>query len=259
MDIQGKTAFITGGVSGLGRAAAEAFVAAGGRVALLDLERQQEKADELCAALGADNALFVPADVTNEDQVKAAIAATLEKFGNIHVNFNCAGLGMASRTVGKDGAHDLKLFQFVININLVGTFNTLRLSAEAMAKNDPVTEDGERGVIVNTASVAAFDGQIGQASYSASKGGVVGMTLPIARDLERQGIRVCTIAPGIFDTPLMEGAPDRVRQPLIDMVQFPHRLGVAPEFAQLALHIVTNTYLNGEVIRLDGGIRMQPR
>ena len=259
MEITGKIAFITGGASGLGEASAEAFVASGGKVALLDLERQQEKADALCKKLGNDNALFVPADVTKEDEVQAAVAKAVERFGAIHANFNCAGLGFAGRTVGKDGPFDLKMFQFVININLVGTFNTLRLCAEAMAKNDPVTDDGERGVIVNTASVAAFDGQIGQAAYSASKGGVVGMTLPIARDLERQGIRVCTIAPGIFDTPLMAGAPDRVRQPLIDMVQFPHRLGVAPEFAQLALHIVSNTYLNGEVIRLDGGIRMQPR
>lgn len=259
MDVKGKVAFITGGVSGLGRSTAEAFVAAGGQVALLDLERQQEKADELCAALGADNSLFVPADVTDEEQVKAAVAKALDKFSAIHVNFNCAGLGVGMRTVSKKGAHDLKLFQFVINVNLIGTFNTLRLCAEAMVDNEPSTVDGERGVIVNTASVAAFDGQIGQAAYSASKGGVVGMTLPIARDMSRHGIRVCTIAPGIFDTPLMEGAPEQVRKPLIDMVQFPHRLGQSPEFSALAMHIVENTYLNGEVIRLDGSIRMQPR
>ncbi|MGI9345089.1 MAG: SDR family NAD(P)-dependent oxidoreductase [Gammaproteobacteria bacterium] len=259
MEIKGKVAFITGGASGLGKATAEAFVAKGGKVALLDLERQKDTADKLCETFGRENALFVAADVTNEQEVKAAVAAAKDKFGAIHANYNCAGLGLPMRTVGKDGAHDLKAFQFVINVNLIGTFNTLRLCAEVMAENEPVTADGERGVIVNTASVAAFDGQIGQAAYSASKGGVAGMTLPIARDLERQCIRVCTIAPGIFDTPLMAGASDRIRKPLIDMVQFPHRLGVAPEFAQLAIHIAENTYLNGEVIRLDGGIRMAPR
>lgn len=259
MDIKDKVAFITGGVSGLGGATARSFVAAGGKVILLDLDRQQEKADEILAELGEGNAIFTAADVTDEEQVAAALKAGTDKFGAIHANYNCAGLGAASRTVGKDGPFPLNLFEFVLKVNLIGTFNTLRMAAAIMAENDPVTPDGERGVIVNTASVAAFDGQIGQAAYSASKGGVVGMTLPIARDLARQKIRVCTIAPGIFDTPLMAGAPDTVRQPLIDMVQFPHRLGVDEEFAKLAIHIAENTYLNGEVIRLDGAIRMQPR
>ena len=256
MDIDGKVAVVTGGASGLGKATAEAIVAAGGKAALLD--RNAELAQQTAAALGEQAAAFA-VDVADAASAEAAIGQVVERFGAIHINVNCAGIGAAGRTVGRDGPLALEAFNFVIQVNLVGTFNTLRLCAAQMAKNEPAGDDGERGVIVNTASVAAYDGQIGQAAYSASKGGVVGMTLPIARDLARSGIRVCTIAPGIFETPMMLGAPDRVRQPLIEMVQFPNRLGDAEEFAVFARQIVENPYLNGETIRLDGAIRMQPR
>ena len=256
MDINGKVAVVTGGASGLGKATAQAFVAAGGQVAILD--RNAELAEQTAAALGECAAAFA-VDVAEAASAEAAVAQVTERFGAIHIGVNCAGIGAAGRTVGRDGPLALEAFSFVVQVNLVGTFNMLRLCAAHMAKNKPLGGDHERGVIVNTASVAAFDGQIGQAAYSASKGGVVGMTLPIARDLARSGIRVCTIAPGIFETPMMLGAPDRVRQPLMEMVQFPHRLGVAEEFALLAKQIVENPYLNGETIRLDGGIRMQPR
>ena len=256
MDIKDKVAVITGGASGLGRATADAIVAAGGKVALLD--RNAELVAEAAAELGSD-AVAHAVDVTDADSVAAAVDAVVERFGAIHIDVNCAGIGTAGRTVGRDGALDLRAFDFVIQVNLVGTFNSLRLCAAHMANNEPVSDDGERGVIINTASVAAFDGQIGQAAYSASKGGVVGMTLPIARDLSRNGIRVCTIAPGIFETPMVTGMPDRVRVPLIEMVQFPNRLGADVEYALLAQQIIENPYLNGETIRLDGGIRMQPR
>jgi len=256
MKLDGKVAVITGGASGLGRATAETIVAAGGKVALLDLN--EELVQKTAKELGSNAAAF-KANVVEEDSVQAAIAGVMSTFGAIHINVNCAGIGAASRTISKDGPMPLRAFNFVIQVNLIGTFNTLRLCAEQMQKNDPEGSDGERGVIINTASVAAFDGQIGQAAYSASKAGVVGMTLPIARDLARVGVRICTIAPGIFETPMMMGAPDRVKQPLIDMVQFPKRLGNAPEFASLSRHIIENPYLNGETIRLDGGIRMQPK
>ncbi|HSG90660.1 MAG TPA: SDR family NAD(P)-dependent oxidoreductase [Pseudomonadales bacterium] len=256
MDLNGKVAVITGGASGLGRATAEKVIAGGGKVAIFDLN--EDLAQATAKELGASAAAF-KVDVADEASVQAAVDGTMAAFGAIHINVNCAGIGAAARTLGKEGAMPLATFNFVIGVNLIGTFNTLRLCAEQMAKNEAVNEDGERGVIVNTASVAAFDGQIGQAAYSASKAGVAGMTLPIARDLGRNGIRVCTIAPGIFETPMMMGAPDQVRMPLIEMVQFPKRLGNAPEFAALAVHIVENTYLNGETIRLDGSIRMQPR
>ena len=256
MDINGKVALVTGGASGLGRATAQTILEAGGQVALVDLNA--DLATQTARELG-DGAAAFAANVAQADSVKAAIDAAVERFGAIHINVNCAGIGAAGRTLGRDGPLSLEAFNFVIQVNLVGTFNSLRLCALHMAKNEPATPDGERGVIVNTASVAAFDGQIGQAAYSASKGGVVGMTLPIARDLGRNGIRVCTIAPGIFETPMMMGAPDRVRVPLVESVQFPNRLGEAPEFAQLARQIIENPYLNGETIRLDGGIRMQPR
>ncbi|MCC5886756.1 MAG: SDR family NAD(P)-dependent oxidoreductase [Gammaproteobacteria bacterium] len=256
MDLTDKTVVITGGASGLGKATAEHVIKAGGTVAIFD--RNEELAHATAKELGQSAAAF-NVDVTDEDSLQAAIASVVETFGAIHVNVNCAGIGPAARTLGKAGPMAFEAFKLVVNVNLFGTFNTLRLCAEQMAKNDPVNEDGERGVIVNTASVAAFDGQIGQAAYTASKAGVAGMTLPIARDLGRNGIRVCTIAPGIFETPMMLGAPDQIRLPLIDMVQFPKRLGNASEFALLALQIMQNPYLNGETIRLDGGIRMQPR
>lgn len=256
MQIQDKVAVITGGASGLGRATAEALIEQGAMVALLDLNGglAQATAKEL-----GDQAISFAADVRDEASVQAAVEGTVEAFGGIHINVNCAGLGAASRTVGRDGPMPLEHFSFVVNVNLIGTFNSLRLCAAAMARNEPIGADGERGVCINTASVAAFDGQIGQAAYSASKGGVVGMTLPIARDLGRIGVRVCTIAPGIFETPLMMGAPERVKQPLIEAVQFPHRLGNSPEFALLCQQIIQNPYLNGETIRLDGGIRMAPK
>lgn len=256
MELKDRVAVITGGASGLGKATAEQVIAAGGKVAIFDLN--EELARATAKELGPDAAAF-EVNVAEEASVQAAVAGTMERFGAIHANVNCAGIGAAARTLGKEGAMPLQTFEFVIGVNLIGTFNTLRLCAEEMARNDPVNEDGERGVIVNTASVAAFDGQVGQAAYSASKAGVAGMTLPIARDLSRNGIRVCTIAPGIFETPMMMGAPDQVRLPLIEMVQFPKRLGNAPEYAALAVHIMENTYLNGETIRLDGSIRMQPR
>ena len=259
MDVKNRVAYITGGVSGLGESVARLWVAKGGKVALADLERQQEKADALIKELGAENAAFVPADVTSEKEMQASIDKAVERFGAIHADYNCAGLGLPSKVLGREGPHNLDTYKFVININLIGTFNSLRLCAAAMDKNEPLTDEGEKGVIVNVASVAAFDGQMGQAAYSASKGGVVGMTLPIARDLARHGIRCCTIAPGIFDTPLMAMANDKVRDPLIRMVQFPKRLGIAEEFGKLGVHIAENTYLNGEVIRLDGGIRMEPK
>ncbi len=256
MQIEDKVAFITGGASGLGKATARTIVDQGGCVVLVDLNG--ELAEASARELG-EGAIAFAADVREEASVQAAIDGALQAFGAIHINVNCAGLGAAIRTLGRDGPMPLGNFEFIINVNLIGTFNSLRLCAAAMAKNDPIGDDAERGVIINTASVAAFDGQIGQAAYSASKGGVVGMTLPIARDLARVGVRVCTIAPGIFETPLMMGAPDRVKQPLIDAVQFPHRLGEPPEFALLCRQIIENPYLNGETIRLDGGIRMSPK
>jgi len=256
VDLNDKIAVITGGASGLGRATAEMVVNQGGKVALFDLN--ETVVNETAAALGDNAAAFV-VNVADEDSVAAAVKGAMGRFGAIHINVNCAGIGAATRTLGKDGPMPLKMFNMVIQVNLVGTFNTLRLCAEQMQHNEPTNDDGERGVIINTASVAAFDGQIGQAAYSASKSGVAGMTLPIARDLSRSGIRVCTIAPGIFETPMMAGAPERVRAPLIDMVQFPKRLGNAPEYALLARQIIENQYLNGETIRLDAGIRMAPR
>lgn len=256
MDLQDKVAFITGGASGLGRATAENFIDAGAKVMLFDLN--EDNARKTAGELG-NNATFAAGDVADEDAVKAAIAKTVDTFGAIHVDVNCAGIGAAARTLGREGPMPLKMFEFVLRVNLIGTFNTLRLCAEAMQNNTPVTDDGERGVIINVASVAAYDGQVGQAAYSASKGGIVGMTLPIARDLCKLGIRVCTIAPGIFETPMMAGAPPQVRDPLIEMTQFPHRLGNAPEFAQTAAYIVNCGYINAEVIRLDSGIRMQPK
>jgi NAD(P)-dependent dehydrogenase (short-subunit alcohol dehydrogenase family) len=255
MKIAGSTFVITGGASGLGRAAAESFAAAGGRIAIMDLARQPGA--EVAAAIGGD-ALWTPADVTSADGVAAALDAAAARFGALHVLVNCAGIGTAEKTWGKRGPADLDAFTLVIQVNLIGTFNCIRLAAPHMARNEPNAE-GERGVVINTASVAAFDGQIGQAAYSASKGGIVGMTLPIARDLAEVGIRVCTIAPGLFDTPLMGMLPEAARASLAKQVPFPARLGRPAEYAALARHIVENAMLNGETIRLDGAIRMQPR
>jgi 3-hydroxyacyl-CoA dehydrogenase/3-hydroxy-2-methylbutyryl-CoA dehydrogenase len=256
MDLKDKVAFITGGASGLGRATAENFISAGAKVMVFDLN--EENAAKAAAEMG-ENASYAAGDVADEEAVKAAIAKTLDTFGALHINVNSAGIGAAARTLGRDGPMALKTFEFIIRVNLIGTFNVLRLCSDAMQKNEVTTDDGERGVIINVASVAAFDGQIGQVAYSASKSGVAGMTLPIARDLVKQGIRCVTIAPGIFETPMMKGAPPQVREPLIDMTQFPHRLGEPSEFAQTAAYIVNCGYINGETIRLDSGIRMQPR
>ena len=256
MNIASTTAVISGGASGLGEATARLIASLGGNVAILDLN--EERGNKLVTALGEDNSVFLRTDVTDEREVKNALNNTLEKFGAIHINVNCAGIAAGIKTVGKEGAHPLDLFQKVINVNLVGTFNVIRLCAAAMQPNEP-NEEGERGVIINTASVAAFDGQIGQAAYSASKGGIVGMTLPIARDLARGGIRVCTIAPGLFLTPLFESLPEEAIESLGSQVPFPPRLGRPSEYARMAQSIIENPMLNGETIRLDGAIRMAPR
>jgi NAD(P)-dependent dehydrogenase (short-subunit alcohol dehydrogenase family) len=255
MKIDGSTFLVTGGASGLGRATVERLLAHGGRVAILDLGRSAGA--QVAAELGP-HALFAACDVTSADDVTAALDAAVGRFGPIHGLVNCAGVAIAEKTHGKRGPHDLGSFTFVIQVNLIGTFNCIRLTAARMARNAP-GEDGERGVIVNTASVAAFDGQVGQAAYSASKGGIVGMTLPIARDLAEVGIRVCTIAPGLFDTPLMGMLPEPARQSLARQVPFPARLGRPAEYAALACHIIENSMLNAETIRLDGAIRMAPR
>jgi len=255
MKIADSVAVITGGASGLGRATAERLQAGGGKVALLDLPKSPGA--EVAGKLGSA-ALFTPCDVTKPEEVTAALEAAVARFGAIHVLVNCAGIGAAEKTFGKRGPADLGVFTRVISVNLIGTFNCIRLAAHHMAKNQP-NEEGERGVVINTASVAAFDGQIGQAAYSASKGGIVGMTLPVARDLAELGIRVCTIAPGLFDTPLLAGLPEPARISLGKQVPFPPRLGRPAEYGALAAHIVENAMLNGETIRLDGAIRMQPR
>ena len=256
MQIQGIGAVVTGGGSGLGEATVRALAARGARVAILDLGRS--KGAEVAKSIG-DAAIFCEADVANEEQVGAALDRAVETFGALHVAVNCAGIGTAGRTVDKTGKpFDLKLFELTLRVNLLGTFNVIRLAAARMTKNQP-NDENERGVIVNTASVAAFEGQIGQCAYSASKGGVVGMTLPIARDLAAVGIRVNTIAPGLFATPMLMMMPQEARDYLGSQVPFPRRLGKPPEYAALACHIVENPMLNGEAIRLDGAIRMQPK
>jgi len=252
MQIKNTVFLITGGASGLGAATAQMAAANGAKVVIADL--QVEAGEKLAKDLGGK---FVKCDVTSEADGKAAVAAAAA-LGGPQVLVNCAGIGVAERTIGKDAPHDLGRFTKVIGINLIGTFNMIRLAADAMAKAGP-NAAGERGVIINTASVAAFDGQIGQAAYSASKGGVVGMTLPIARDLSRNGIRVCTIAPGLFLTPMLLGLPKEAQDSLGKQVPFPPRLGKPEEYAQLAKSIVENEMLNGETIRLDGAIRMAPK
>ncbi|MEO7728440.1 MAG: 3-hydroxyacyl-CoA dehydrogenase [Burkholderiales bacterium] len=252
MQIKNSVFLIPGGASGLGAATAQTLVAAGGKVMLADLNR--EAGEKFAAGLGA-NARFAVADVTNETQVQQAVEAAIAAFGALHGLINCAGIAPGERVVGRSGAHKLETFTRVININLIGSFNTLRLAANAMAKNTP-NADGERGVIINTASVAAYEGQIGQAAYSASKGGIVAMALPIARELAKLGIRVMTIAPGIFDTPMLQGMSEEIRASLGAQVPFPSRLGEPAEYARLAAFIVENPMLNAETIRLDGAIRM---
>jgi NAD(P)-dependent dehydrogenase (short-subunit alcohol dehydrogenase family) len=255
MNTREKTFLISGGASGLGEATARALVGAGANVVLADLN--QERGDALASELG-DAARFALTNVTDEEAVTAAIGVARNTFGALDGAVSCAGVGDPAKVLGKHGPHPLELFEKVIRINLIGTFNVLRLAAEAIAANEP-DDEGERGVIVNTASVAAYEGQIGQAAYAASKGGVLGLTLPAARELARQGIRVVTIAPGLFDTPLMAGLPEAARESLGKQVPFPSRLGHPAEYADLVLHIVGNRMLNGEVIRLDGAIRMAPR
>ena len=255
MDLRGSVFLVSGGASGLGAATARMVAGAGGRVVLADLKADEGAA--LAKELGAQ-ARFVRCDVTDEASGTAAVKAAVDAFGAVHGLVNCAGIVHAERIVGKDGPHTLAGFQRAIAINLVGTFNLIRLAAQAMERNQPNGE-GERGVIVNTASVAAFDGQIGQAAYAASKAAVVGMTLPVARELARLGIRVMTIAPGIFETPMLMGMPQEVRDSLGKMVPFPPRLGMPAEYAHLARAIIENVMLNGETIRLDGAIRMQAK
>jgi NAD(P)-dependent dehydrogenase (short-subunit alcohol dehydrogenase family) len=255
VNISGKTAVITGGASGLGLATARALVAAGARVVILDLP---DSDGEVVAKELGEAARFAPADVTDETGVQAAIDLATEDFEGLHIAVNCAGVAFPGRVVSRDGkALELARFEQVVRINLIGTFNVLRLAAAAMARNEPA--DGERGVIVNTASIAAFEGQIGQAAYAASKGGIVGMTLPLARDLAASLIRCVAIAPGTFDTPMLAGVAEDARRQLAEAIPHPHRLGRPTEYAALVQHIVENPMLNGEVIRLDGALRMAPR
>ena len=255
MELANKGVLVSGGASGLGAACVRLLSQCGAKVVIADMN--SETGNALAKELG-DSALFVQTNVVEEGSVQAAVQAAVNSLGGLHVVINCAGIGAAERVVGKNGPASLPTFTKVIQVNLIGTFNVIRLAVVAMAENSP-DEGGERGVIINTASVAAFDGQIGQAAYSASKGGIVSMTLPIARELARYGIRVMAIAPGIFDTPMLAGLPEPARLSLGQQVPFPPRLGRPDEYAALAKHIIENEMLNGEVIRLDGGIRMQPR
>jgi NAD(P)-dependent dehydrogenase (short-subunit alcohol dehydrogenase family) len=252
MEINGSVAVVTGGASGLGEATVRNFVEGGGKVSILDL--QEEKGRALAAQLG-DNAIFCMTNVIDEQSVQGAIDKTVEAFGGIHVAVNCAGVGDAAKVLGKGGPMPMDQFNRVIQINLIGTMMVIRLAAEKMVANAP-NEEGEKGVVINTASAAAFDGQIGQPAYSASKAAVVGMTLPIAREFAEYGLRILTIAPGLFETPLLMALPEKVRIALGKMVPFPNRLGKPSEFALLARQIVENPMLNGETIRLDGAIRM---
>jgi len=255
MELKGSTFMVTGGASGLGEGTARMVVAGGGNVVIADLKEAEGQA--LAAELGKA-ARFVRTDVGDEGSGKAAVAAAVAAFGGLQGLVGCAGILQPARVVGKEGPHSLASFARTISVNLVGMFNMIRLAAEAMSSNAPNAE-GERGVIVNTASIAAFDGQIGQAAYAASKGGVVGMTLPIARELARSGIRVVSIAPGLFHTPMMASLPAEAQESLGKTVPFPPRLGRAAEFASLVAEIVRNPMLNGEVIRLDGALRMAPK
>ncbi len=255
MEIQNKTFVISGGGSGLGEATARRLAAEGANIVIADINRAT--GEKVAEDLG-DKARFAATDVTDEAAVRGAISLAVDTFGGLHGAVNCAGVGDPGKILGREAPHSLALFEKVIRINLIGTFNVLRLAAEAMNRNEP-DAGGERGVIINTASIAAYEGQIGQAAYAASKGGIVSLTLPAARELARFGIRVMTLAPGIFDTPLLAGLPEKARLSLGEQVPFPSRLGKASEYADLAAYVVTNPMLNGEVIRLDGALRMAPR
>jgi 3-hydroxyacyl-CoA dehydrogenase / 3-hydroxy-2-methylbutyryl-CoA dehydrogenase len=255
MNLKDAVALVTGGGSGLGAATAREFAGCGAKIVILDLP--SSPGPRVAEEFGG-NGTFVAADVVSGAETEQAVTKAVERFGTVHIAVNCAGIGRAQRTVGRDGPHSLDLFSRVIQINLIGTFNVIRLAAARMKKNQPNSE-GERGVLVNTASVAAYDGQIGQAAYSASKGGVVSLTPPVARDLASLGIRVCTIAPGVFETPMLGQLPDPARKALEASIPFPSRLGRPSEYAALARHIVENPMLNGETIRLDGALRMAPR
>jgi len=256
MDIAGKTAVVTGGASGLGLATVERYVADGANVAIFDLNEEAGKG--IAERLGAQVAYF-NVNVAEEASVQAALDAVVEKFGALHIVNNYAGIGPACKTYGKKGPHPIELYMQVVMVNQVGTFNVARLAAEKMAQNEPVNDDGSRGVIINTASVAAFEGQVGQVAYSATKGAIVGMTLPMARELAPYGIRVNTIAPGLIHTPLFDTIEESYYKALEASTVYPHRLGKASEIARLAAHIVDNDYINGETIRMDAAIRMQPK
>ena len=256
MDINGKVAIITGGASGLGWATAELLHGKGAKIAIFDMN--DDLGQQRATTLGND-ATYFNVNVADEASVQAGIAGVQEAFGTVHICCNYAGIGTPGRTVGRDGPLPLDWFKRVIDVNLVGTFNVIRLAAAVMVNNEPVTGDACRGVIINTASVAAFEVQIGQAAYSASKGGVVGMTLPIARDLSSMGVRVNTIAPGLINTPMLQGLPEPAKESLANTVLFPKRLGEPQEIARVAEMLIENDYMNGETIRMDGGIRMQPK
>ena len=257
MNILGKVAVITGGASGLGEATVRAYIDKGAKVAIFDMDA--DRGDALVNELGSENASFYSVDVADEASVAAALEAVMNTYGAIHICNNFAGIGPAMKTLGKKGPHTLALYQKVLEVNLIGSFNVARLVAEQIAKNEPMDEYGSRGVIINTASVAAYEGQVGQVAYSSTKGGIVGMTLPMARDLASSGIRVNTIAPGLIHTPLFDTFPEEVFNSLEASVVYPQRLGRPAEVAHLSVFIAENEYMNGETIRLDGAIRMQPR
>ncbi|MGC6476624.1 MAG: SDR family NAD(P)-dependent oxidoreductase [Parvibaculales bacterium] len=257
MELKDKIAVITGGASGLGEATVRRFVNNGAKVAIFDMN--EERAANIISELGDDNVKFFNVDVTKTEMIQAGIDGTVAAFGAIHICCNFAGIAWPTKTLSKDGPADIDTFKKVVDINLIGSFDTLRLAAFEMAKNEPLNDSGCRGVILNTASIAAYEGQIGQAAYSASKGGIVGMTLPIARDLARDGIRVNTIVPGIIHTPLFELMPEELYQSLESQALFPQRLGKPEEIAHLAQYLVENDYMNAECVRMDAGIRMQPR
>lgn len=254
MDVNGIAAVVTGGASGLGEASARLLAERGAKVAVLDLN--EEKGNAVAGDIGGD---FFKCEVSDESSVQGALDAAKDKNGVGRILVHCAGIATASRTVGRDGPHSLELYTKIVTVNLIGTFNATRLFAAEASAADPINDDGERGVMIMTASVAAYEGQIGQVAYSASKGGVVGMTLPMARDLSSRGVRVCTIAPGVLLTPLADGLPEEALAALNASVPFPQRMGHASEYADLALHICENGYLNGETIRIDGALRLAPR